>query len=232
MLHCYYMNVNCGCSFEQSQAFYKDLPEERKQRIDRMKNPALAKKKILTWAFLQDVLHEETGIVPSEQRFVYNAAGRPALLLPENRIQGIDFNLSDSGDYAVLAVGDCQVGIDIEYKKKNCLAVAKRCFCREEYEDIMAMAEASEQERRFLQYWTMKEAYVKYEGSGLGIALNSFRVIWDSDKEAHIIRNVGEETEIAYGQNLFLDEKYCVSVYSRGKIQNIIHMVQRKIWEQ
>ena len=171
------MNLDCDCSSEQSHAFYRELPLERRERIDRLKNIEIAKKKILTGRFLQEVLQEETGMVPKDQHFIYNEAGRPALLH-----SNLDFNLSDSGMYVVMAVSDYRVGIDIERRKKNPLSIAKRCFCPEEYEDIIAASDPDEQERRFRAYWTMKEAYVKCEGSGLAIPLNSFRVMWGEDR--------------------------------------------------
>lgn len=184
-----------------------------------MKNPALAKKKILVGRFLQEVMQEETGIAISGQHFVYGAAGRPSLLH-----SNLDFNLSDSGDYVVLAVSDRQVGIDIERRKKNHLSIAKRCFCPEEYEDIVATAEPLEQERRFRAYWTMKEAYVKCEGSGLAIPLNSFRIVWDEnriqsvvDKTAHDVSNAF----VAYGYTTSLAEEYCVSVCQKQPIREM-----------
>lgn len=225
MLHCYYMNLNCDCSYEQSHAFYRELPEERQERIRRMKNPALAKKKILVGRFLQEVMQEETGIAISKQHFIYSAAGRPSLLHGD-----LDFNLSDSGDYVVLAVSDQQVGIDIERRKKNHLSIAKRCFCPEEYEDIVATTDPLEQERRFRAYWTMKEAYVKCEGSGLAIPLNSFRVVWEESRTRSVVDKMeydGSNTSVAYGYTTSLAEEYCVSVCQK---QPALEMQRLEEW--
>jgi len=213
------MNLNCDCSVEQSHAFYEELPEERQERIRRMKNPALAKKKIFAGRFLQEILQEETGIAISKQQFVYSAAGRPSLLHND-----LDFNLSDSGDYVVLAVSDQQVGIDIERRKKNHLSIAKRCFCPEEYEDIVATADSLEQERRFRAYWTMKEAYVKCEGSGLAIPLNSFRIVWEESRTQSVVDKIVHDvinTSVAYGYTTSLAEEYCVSVCRQRRIDEM-----------
>ena len=72
-----------------------------------MTNQQMAKKKILTGAFLQSVIRQETGIETERQQYNYNDAGRPFLANATGRI---DFNLSDSGQYAVLAVSDERVG--------------------------------------------------------------------------------------------------------------------------
>lgn len=187
-----------------------------------MKNPVLAKKKILTGHFLQVSLQEETGIEPGKQRYVYNEMGRPSLA-----DSTLDFNLSDSGDYVVLAVSDRAVGIDIERRKKNHLTIAKRCFCPEEYADIAAVSDPEEQELRFRMYWTMKEAYVKCVGSGLTIPLDSFRVVWDEDDtRSHIIIETenGDTAVVAYGYTTLLSwqaEEYCVSVCQRELVEEV-----------
>lgn len=224
MLHCYYMNVNCDCSDEQSHAFYKKLPIERQERIRRMTNRTMAKKKILTGAFLQSVIRQETGIETERQQYSYNDAGRPFLI---NAGEMMDFNLSDSGQYAVLAVSNERVGIDIEYKQRNYLMVAKRFFCKEEYDRILSFEEEDQRNRMFLQYWTMKEAYVKYEGSGLGIPLNSFQIVWDEPGENCMVYAVSDnadtditdkETPLAHGTCDFLPGGYCVSVCQKNPV--------------
>lgn len=219
MLHCYYMNVDCDCLDEQSHAFYKKLPIERQERIRRMTNRKLAKKKILTGTFLQSVIQQETGIETDRQQYSHNEAGRPFLA---NAGKMIDFNLSDSGQYVVMAVSDERVGIDIEYKQRNYLMVAKRFFCKEEYDRILSFEEEEQRNRMFLQYWTMKEAYVKYEGSGLGIPLNSFQIIWDSEGTRCTVcesaDTTGEKKILAYGYCMFLQGGYCVSVCQKNVI--------------
>lgn len=222
MLHCYYMRLNCDCSKEQSQAFYRWLPAKRKERIDRMKNRELARRKILSWAFLQSVICEETGIVPEMQRYGCCESGRPYLVYPE----GLDFNLSDSGEYVVVALGDCRVGVDVEHRRRDGLDIARRCFCRKEYEDVIAAMDEGEQVRRFLAYWTMKEAYVKYEGSGLGIPLSSFWIDWDETGTTSIVMAnncSGEQTAEGkgHGRTMFLNEEYCISVCQEQEIRDM-----------
>lgn len=219
MLRCYYMDISCDCSYEQSLALYGVLPEERQAKIKQMKNVGLAKKRILSGAFLQYVLSRVMEVPMKEIIYQYGEFGKPALAetvicsdttgLAENRIH---FNLSHSGRFAVIAVSDTPVGIDIEGQKKNRLAVAKRCFCMEEYEDIVAAPSGEEQDRRFLEYWTMKEAYVKWSGDGLRMPLNSF-MIEKREKELSYVE--GQHGKICFA-TCFL-EKYCVSVCCKNR---------------
>lgn len=175
MIRIYYQKLSSDCSYEQSLILYKDLITERKEQIDKLKNKEVAKKKILISHFLQQVLSRETGVLPQDIRFTYGKQGKPEL---DYKTMGIDclyFNMSHSGDYVVVAVSDQPVGIDIEHKTRNYENIAKRCFCEEEYRDIMSIP-IKEQPRRFLEIWTMKEAYIKWKGDGMKIPFCSFNV--------------------------------------------------------
>lgn len=226
MLRCYYMDISCDCSLEQSQALYGFLPEERQTGIDKLKNAALAKKRILSGAFLQYVLSLTLDIPLERISYQYGEYGKPALsggVVPGSRGwtgDKIEFNLSHSGKYAVLAVSDAAVGIDIENGKRNRMTVAKRCFCREEYEDIATATTEAERTRRFLEYWTMKEAYVKYLGEGLHIPLSSFLIRRREDTLSH----VEVQKQKKYFATGFLEEEYCISVCS-GNQQEL-----EKLW--
>ena len=197
MLELFYMDISCDCPYGQSQAFYRILPEERQKKIDKMVNTELAKKRILAGIFMQYGLSIVTGIPMENIRYVYGKQGKPYLderqfykteKQCENYLESVhlpdeepspghlDFNLSHSGKYVVLAVSDKPVGIDVEQKKKNRLSVAKRFFCKKEYTDIMVLPDEESRNRKFIEYWTMKEAYVKRMGEGLHIPLCSFEI--------------------------------------------------------
>lgn len=241
MIHLYYTSVSGDCSDEQSLRLYKLLPEERKEKIKNTRNAETARKRLYTGAFLQYVLYKETGIPMQMLSYLYGDYGKPELDYTairetlgsddERKVPQIHFSLSHSGEYAVLAVSDQPVGIDIEHKKKNCLSVAKRCFCQEEYEDILGAGTDLEQEKRFLEYWTMKEAWIKHSGEGLHIPLNSFRIV-RRESGISTVRWKTEEIMAGKGQDgafsgrkctetwlttFFLEaEPYCISLCSES----------------
>lgn len=78
--------------------------------------------------------------------------------------EGVHFSLSHSGKYAVCAVGDCEIGVDIEAPKKNVLPLAKRFFTEEEYLKIAASETPQED---FCALWVVREACIKCSGDGL-----------------------------------------------------------------
>lgn len=218
MIRIFYMDIGCNCEEEQLRIFYEILPKERQEQADRLSNRELAKKKILAGIFMQYGLSRTLEIPMRDIGYTYGEQGKPYLKLT-NRLDGqnrqaVDFNLSHSGRYAVLAVSDGAVGIDVEQVKKNRLSVAKRCFHEREYEDIMRMPDEDSRNRRFLEYWTMKEAYVKYCGEGLKIPLNSF-LIERMDNGLSCVKKESRKGQEAFFATFQMeDPSYFVSVCS------------------
>lgn len=215
----YSIRLDGDCSKEQSLVLYGMLPRERKELVDKARNETVAKKRLYTGAFLQYVLSKETGIPVENLHYIYNEWGKPELdvksimddgrldCTKKERMESLSFNLSHAGNYAVLAVSDSPIGIDIECKSRNYISVAKRCFCKEEYEDIESVAGEEERRKRFLEYWTMKEAYVKYVGEGLRIPLNSFRIERGEEGSSYL----SDKRAIIF-HTFFPENGYCVSL--------------------
>ncbi len=88
------------------------------------------------------------------------------------------FNLSHCGDQALFAVGlKCDVGVDLEQIRpmSDRDDIARRFFCREEHEELLALP-LRNRDAAFFACWTRKEAYLKGIGAGLSVPLDSFRV--------------------------------------------------------
>ena len=79
----------------------------------------------------------------------YNEHGKPYFE------HGACFNISHSKNYAVLAVSGDNIGIDVEEREAPDIAVAKRCFTKEEFDF------AKQSTQNFLRIWTAKEAVLK-----------------------------------------------------------------------
>lgn len=86
------------------------------------------------------------------------------------------FNLSHAGRYAVLAVDERPVGVDIEQLHDFPLELATRYFAPAEQAQLQACPTAAARQQLFFQLWTCKEAYLKATGAGLSDALHSFAV--------------------------------------------------------
>lgn len=209
MIRFYYMNISCGCTNEEMKFFLEILPEERAERLSRLKNRELMRRQMLAGAFLQCVLSMELKLPARKIRYRYGEYGKPQLCgMAMDAPVLCHFNLSHSGDYAVAAVSDELVGIDVERIRHNNLSVAERFFCRREYEDILAAGDTFDRQVRFTGYWTMKEAYIKRSGEGLRMPLDSFCILRGKNDISRV------EGENVYFLTQKLSEGYYVSICS------------------
>lgn len=151
------------------------LYPQRKTAVERLKNRKAAIMSLAAGLLLQEVIERECGISPDNLKIYTNKNGKPYI----DRCYDFYFNISHSDNILVLAYGNREMGIDVEKLKEDDIAVAKRCFTADEYDYIRqnpADETKTEQEYRFCRVWTMKEAYLKYMGTGISVPLNSFNV--------------------------------------------------------
>lgn len=88
------------------------------------------------------------------------------------------FNLSHSGDYVICAVGESEIGCDIQNHsdvafKPDIGEIAKRVFHPAELKRFLA---ASAREETFYDFWTLKESYMKALGKGFHLEPNTFHL--------------------------------------------------------
>ncbi len=130
------------------------------------------RRSIVRRAALRCILAGHLGAAAAELQFAYGPQGKPSLAAPQ---ASIPFNLSHSGELALVAVGRQPLGVDLERSREVADAdlVARRFFTPNELEIQRA---ASDGNQVFLQHWTRKEAVIKAVGKGLSMPLNSFDV--------------------------------------------------------
>ncbi len=77
------------------------------------------------------------------------------------------FSLSHSGEWAVCALSDSPIGVDVEQcRAKDYMALAQRFFSPTEQEQLRQCQE-NECQALFFQLWTQKESLLKAVGVGL-----------------------------------------------------------------
>lgn len=126
------------------------------------------------------------GLKEAGVQLSYNENGKPFLPgFPE-----IHFNLSHSGTMVFAVFTDTEAGCDIEKIKPVDLGVARRFFCEGEYRYLAGQESETGQQEAFFHLWTLKESFVKAEGAGLLIPLNSFEIeIVPGDCRNYIMEN-------------------------------------------
>lgn len=97
--------------------------------------------------------------------------GKPYLVSEPN----LHFSLSHSANWAVCAVSDHPVGVDIERCEPGRRDVASRFFHKEEVRYLNTLL-PSARDDAFYKLWTLKESFVKSTGRGLDLPLRSFRI--------------------------------------------------------
>jgi 4'-phosphopantetheinyl transferase len=101
--------------------------------------------------------------------------GKPEL---EPSDSSLAFNLSHSGNQiAVVIANNPRVGVDIEFHKRDIdvHSIAKDHFCASEIE-LLRAGSPEQASTYFFRFWTLKEAYLKAVGIGLGVSLSRIDV--------------------------------------------------------
>jgi 4'-phosphopantetheinyl transferase len=158
------------------------LAADELARAEGFSGEAARRRYVAARGALRALLGELLGEPPGSVRIEAGPSGKPRLA--GSGRTGIHFNVSHSGDLALICVADREVGVDLESVRPvpDAVAIARRRFAPEEasfVEQANAGAsggQRSEVDRRFLLCWTRKEALVKALGAGLDFDLRSFTV--------------------------------------------------------
>jgi len=95
----------------------------------------------------------------------------------------LEFNLSNTKGLVVCAISRDQVGVDVEPRARgtSVVPIADTVFSQDELAALRALPE-SEQPRRAIELWTLKESFIKARGLGLSLPLDRFTMLLDADR--------------------------------------------------
>jgi len=158
------------------------LSVDERQRRQSFLTPDLRRRFLAARSGLRLVLARHLDRNPRALSFSSNEFGKPRLMGGKP----VHFNLSHSGERAVLAVSDdVEVGIDLEQIRAiEHVDLARRYFHRNEVAAIERLRDTQEQHHAFFRIWTLKEAVVKALGTGLSTPLDSFEISIASSRPA------------------------------------------------
>jgi 4'-phosphopantetheinyl transferase len=166
------------------------MAADEQGRQDRYRLAADRHRDLVTRALVRTTLSMYLpAIAPAEWVFESNAYGRPRIMNPE--AGPLDFNISHSGTAVAVAVGSsAQLGIDLEVIRDcpSAIELAGRFFDKGEAIALQQLA-ATSRSLRFLEIWTLKEAYIKARGMGLSVPLDECSFNLSTDRTIHFELN-------------------------------------------
>ncbi len=166
---------------ELAQQLATVLSEPERERRAKFMFEKDRRRFLVTRALVRQVLSRYVPIAPADWRFVDTAFGRPTIANAHPAVAGLDFNLSHSNQLVVLALArGRELGVDVEDLERDVpLEVADRYFAVDEVRQLRALAPEA-RPRRFLEFWTLKESYIKARGKGLSLPLEKFDFTLDA----------------------------------------------------
>jgi 4'-phosphopantetheinyl transferase len=177
----------CRQSPEVLDELLSVLDAEERRRADRYRFEADRNRFIASRGALREVLAAYLQCAPRDVLFSLAEHGKPHLAEPCDR--SLRFNLSTSGDWAMLAVTlGREVGVDVERinSERADRGIVSYYFAPGEIQALEAMDEA-DWLQGFFNCWTRKEAFIKATGEGLSRPLDSFEVSLQPGQPASLI---------------------------------------------
>ena len=126
---------------------------------------------------LREVLGRALSIPPAAVALRYRPHGKPELDPACAPLAGeLRFNLSHSGERALIVLSRVEVGADVErLKKRRTDDIARRFFTPGEQQRLFALPQ-EQREQAFFRLWTCKEAFLKVTGEGLSRSTRSYEI--------------------------------------------------------
>ena len=161
-----------------------DLSPDERARHDRLMRERDRRDFAVAHALLRRSLSARDDCAPHEWVFTNGAFGKPALTPDAAARTRLSFNLAHTdGLVACVVARDVEVGIDVEAidRRADALGLAGRFFSPAEVAELQRCADDARL-LRFIEIWTLKEAYVKALGEGLSCPLHEFAFIFDEPR--------------------------------------------------
>jgi len=155
------------------KAMESGLSADESQRAARFHSATNRDLYIAAHGCLRDILARYLRLGPGQLTYSVNQYGKPAL-----DGHDLEFNLSHSGDFALVAMTrGRKIGVDVERIRSDMEHenIASRFFSPGEVSELRALP-SSQRVDGFFHCWTRKEAYIKAQGLGLSLPLDSFDV--------------------------------------------------------
>lgn len=158
------------------------LTHDELAKVERYRKSDDRQKALYVRCCLRAILSHYFPLRPNEWQFEYGDKGKPRLCHAQRLSSGLEFNISHSGEYLMVAVmqtnsaeGAIELGVDIEKSSSDIqiASILPHYFTLSEQSELQALS-SEQQKQRFFDLWVLKESYIKAKGQGLSLSLKSF----------------------------------------------------------
>lgn len=191
------------------------LTDDERARADAMQSPTARRSFVASQSALRTLLSAYTGTSAPDLTFSRGAHGKPMLA---SAAAPLEFNVSHSGEWGVIALARVPVGVDVEQVRpgRATPALEQRFLTGSERALLGRKAEA-DGDAAFFLVWCRKEAYLKATGFGLAAP---FSRIDSSAARLPELDGSGAQLEGAtpwHVAEFFVDEQHAGAVVARAK---------------
>jgi 4'-phosphopantetheinyl transferase len=158
---------------EDWDRFAHTLSADERLRAERYAIPQPGRHFRRCRAALRVLLAHYRGGAPADLAFRYGRFGKPELVGSSGSLH---FNVSHSGEQALIAIAGSLIGVDIESARRGIdVEQLIDLVCHPQEKPALAALPAERRASAFYRLWTRKEAYCKARGAGLQLSLPSIR---------------------------------------------------------
>lgn len=180
---------------ETIRCFRDTLAPDEIERAERFHFEVHRGRYIARRGALRVLLGHYLGVEPTAVEFCYGDHEKPSLApslarRSANENGPLQFNLSDSEDYALIGFGHGdEIGVDIEVVRDmpDAESIASHFFSLGERRELSSLPAGDCRSLGFFHCWTRKEAYLKAIGKGLAAPLDAFRVTLHPEDPARFV---------------------------------------------
>lgn len=162
----------------------KIVSNEKFNKVIRYKKWDDLQRGLMSDVLTRAVISEMFNAPIEDIRFKTNGYGKPY-------VDGLDvhFNCSHSGKWVVCALNEnCPVGIDIEAMKPIEMDFTRNVFTMNERK-MLEKLDNENKLRYFYKVWTVKESFIKADGRGMSLPLNSIDTLFLHDGVIKVLVN-------------------------------------------
>lgn len=162
-----YIKAISDFSNAEYKEYYEMMDDTRKSAILRLRFDGDKKRSILGEALVRKAISKKCNMAERDILFCREDYGKPFCLNAD-----IHFSISHSKEMVACAISQNRIGIDIEKMRKLETRIARISCTEKDLEYVFGFNGIPEEFDkdsllRFFRLWTAKEAYFKFQGTGI-----------------------------------------------------------------